>query len=146
MLFTGFERCLYAEQKFHSDPERRMALLLDRDALKWFRPARGQFALFYRDPSGERDYQPDFIAETTEWRLLIEVKASDRMEDTTVLLKQEAAIDWCRVANVHAATHGLKPWITLLIPHDRIGEHIGLDRLIRRHGVGNDPDLTLKEA
>jgi type III restriction enzyme len=41
MLFGGFQRCLYAIQKFQSDSERRLAIILDREALKWFKPARG---------------------------------------------------------------------------------------------------------
>ncbi|MGH8114578.1 MAG: DEAD/DEAH box helicase, partial [Rhodanobacteraceae bacterium] len=47
-LFGGFERCLYPVQKFQSDPERLLAVILERDALKWFKPARDQFQLFYR--------------------------------------------------------------------------------------------------
>jgi type III restriction enzyme len=41
ILFGGFQRCLYAIQKFQSDSERRLAIILDRGALKWFKPARG---------------------------------------------------------------------------------------------------------
>jgi len=33
-LFTGFTRCLYTEEKFQSDTERRLALILDRDSLQ----------------------------------------------------------------------------------------------------------------
>ena len=40
-LFGGFERCLDPVQKFDSDAERKLAIILERDALKWFRPARG---------------------------------------------------------------------------------------------------------
>lgn len=31
----------YPLQKFDSDTERRFAILLERDALKWFNPPRG---------------------------------------------------------------------------------------------------------
>lgn len=41
MLFGGFARCLYPLQKFDSDTERRFAIILERDALKWFKPAKG---------------------------------------------------------------------------------------------------------
>ncbi|RPH38574.1 MAG: type III restriction endonuclease subunit R, partial [Burkholderiales bacterium] len=40
-LFNGFSRCLYPVQKFDSDTERLLAVILDRDAEKWFRPAKG---------------------------------------------------------------------------------------------------------
>jgi type III restriction enzyme len=47
-LFSGFKRCLYPVQKFDSDAERRLAVILERDSLKWFKPAKGQFQIFYR--------------------------------------------------------------------------------------------------
>lgn len=53
-LYGGFQRCLYALQKFQSDPERVLALILDREALKWFKPSRGQLQLFYRSDTGQR--------------------------------------------------------------------------------------------
>ena len=40
-LFGGFTKCLYDVQKFQSDPERVMASILERDARKWMRPAKG---------------------------------------------------------------------------------------------------------
>ncbi|KYK89118.1 type III restriction endonuclease [Aggregatibacter actinomycetemcomitans serotype f str. SC29R] len=41
MLFGGFTKCLYPLQKFDSDTERRFAVILERDAQKWFKPAQG---------------------------------------------------------------------------------------------------------
>src|SRR6185437_11959557 len=38
ILFGGFQRGLYSVQKFDSDTERRLAIVLDRDSQKWFRP------------------------------------------------------------------------------------------------------------
>ena len=40
-LFSGFAKCLYAVQKFQSDSERKLAVILEREALKWFKPAKG---------------------------------------------------------------------------------------------------------
>ncbi|MGH8078057.1 MAG: DEAD/DEAH box helicase family protein, partial [Lysobacter sp.] len=45
LVFGGFNRCLYPFQKFQSDAERKMAIILEREALKWFKPAKGQFQL-----------------------------------------------------------------------------------------------------
>jgi type III restriction enzyme len=63
-LFGGFKRCLYSLQKFQSDAERKLAVILEREAMKWFKPARGQFQLFYRSGIEHLEYQPDFVAET----------------------------------------------------------------------------------
>ena len=48
MLFGGFTRCLYPLQKFDSDTERRFAIVLERDSQKWFKPAKGQFQIYYK--------------------------------------------------------------------------------------------------
>lgn len=37
MGFGGFSRCLYPVQKFQSDTERVMSIILDREAAKWFK-------------------------------------------------------------------------------------------------------------
>ncbi|MBD0414121.1 DEAD/DEAH box helicase [Oryzicola mucosus] len=130
-LFGGFSRCLYPLQKFDSDPERVIAVILDRDALKWFRPSRGQFQIFYRLDGDTSEYQPDFVAETFEAILMIEVKGTDRMTAWDVLAKRDAAVEWCRQASMHALAHGGKPWRYLLVPHDRIAENMSLEGLVR---------------
>ena len=43
--FGGFKRCLYPVQKFQSDAERKLAVILEREASKWFKPAKGQFQI-----------------------------------------------------------------------------------------------------
>ena len=63
-LFNGFTRCLYPVQKFDSEAERKLAVILDRDADKWIKPAKGQFQIFYRVGADHLEYQPDFVAET----------------------------------------------------------------------------------
>src|ERR1019366_542421 len=39
-LFGGFKRCLYPVQKFQSDTERKVSVILEREASKWFKPAK----------------------------------------------------------------------------------------------------------
>jgi type III restriction enzyme len=36
----------------------------ERESLKWFKPAKGQFQLFYQSGTELLEYQPDFVAET----------------------------------------------------------------------------------
>ena len=126
-LFGGFSRCLYPTQKFQSDAERKLAVILEREALKWFKPTRGQFQLFYRSGIDDQEYQPDFVAETTSQILMMEPKASNQMQDPDVLAKRDVAIEWCRHATTHAASYGGKPWSYLLIPHNSIAENMTID-------------------
>ena len=41
-LFGGFSRCLYPVQKFQSDTERRLAVILERESQKWFDETMGK--------------------------------------------------------------------------------------------------------
>jgi type III restriction enzyme len=134
-LFTGFSRCLYSEEKFQSEAERKLAVILDRDAIKWFRPAKGQFQIFYRSGADHLEYQPDFVAETDEAVFMLEPKASNQMDDPMVLAKQKAAVKWCSNASNHARSCGGKPWRYLLIPHSEIMTNITLSALATRFGI-----------
>lgn len=126
-IFGGFERCLYQVQKFDSDSERQLSVILDRESVKWFRPARGQFQIYYRSGVGEQEYQPDFVAETADCIYMLEPKAKNQMEAPDVQAKKEAALRWCENASNHAKTYGGKPWVYLLLPHDVIAENMTLD-------------------
>ena len=131
-LFTGFSRCLYTEEKFQSEAERKLAVILDRDAMKWFRPAKGQFQIFYREGGDPREYQPDFVAETATAIYMLEPKANNRMVDPIVLAKKEVALEWCTNASIHAKSYDGKPWRYLLIPHDEIAVNVTLSALAAR--------------
>jgi type III restriction enzyme len=133
-LFTGFERCLYSVQKFDSEAERKLAVILDRDALKWFKPAKGQFQIFYRQGADHLEYQPDFVAETKDAIYMLEPKKNKEMEDTIVLAKKESAMEWCANASTYALANGGKPWSYVLIPHDEIAGNFTLSGLVARFG------------
>lgn len=133
-LFGGFERCLYPVQKFDSDTERKLAVILERDSIKWFKPAKGQFQIFYRNGGDHLEYQPDFVAETDNRIFMLEPKRRTELADPIVLAKKEVAIQWCANATEHAKSHGGKPWHYVLIPHDEIAENITLEGLAARFG------------
>jgi type III restriction enzyme len=135
MLFGGFQRCLYSIQKFDSDPERRLAIILDREALKWFRPAPSQFQISYKLGSSVHDYQPDFVAEATDCIYMLEPKAQNQMTTPEVLAKKDAAVTWCSRATTHAQSYGGKPWRYVLIPHNVIAQNMTLPGLATQYGV-----------
>lgn len=122
MLFGGFTRCLYPLQKFDSDTERRFAVILERDASKWLKPAKGQFQIYYQLGTEQPEYIPDFVAETEATILMVETKARGDMDTQEVQAKAAAAARWCKHASDHAASVGTKPWHYVLAPHDEITE------------------------
>lgn len=134
-LFGGFVRCLYPLQKFHSDPERKLAMILEREAIKWFRPANGQFQIFYKLGADHKEYQPDFVAETNDGIYMLEAKAANQMNDSEVLAKRDAAVKWCRQASDYADSYGGKKWTYVLIPHDAIAANMTLAGLGRQYAV-----------
>jgi type III restriction enzyme len=131
--FCGFKRCLYTVQKFDSEPERKLAVILDRDAEKWFRPAKGQFQIFYKNGADVAEYQPDFVAEAEDAIYMIEPKMKSQLESPDVLAKKNAAVLWCAQASNYAAAHGAKPWKYALVPHDAIQENMTLEGLAQRY-------------
>ena len=135
-LFGGFDRCLYSVQKFASDSERKLAVILDREAIKWFKPAKGQFQIYYRSGADHPEYQPDFVAETIDAIFMLEPKANNQMNDPVVLAKKQVAVQWCANASTHAQSYGGKSWRYLLIPHDEIAANVTLDALAARFGSG----------
>ena len=135
-VFGGFKRCLYPVQKFDSEAERVLASILERDAEKWFKPAKGQFQIFYKQGANHLEYQPDFVAETKDMKYMLEPKASNQMDDAIVIAKKEAAIKWCKNASDYTATNGGKPWRYVLIPHNVIAVNMTLNGLVRQFGTG----------
>lgn len=133
-LFGGFAKCLSDVTKFHSDTERRLAVILEREALKWLRPAKGQFQMYYRSGSDHLEYQPDFVAETSDTILMLEPKMATQMSDKDVLSKADVAVQWCAWASEHARSYGGKPWRYILIPHDAVSDNMTLDFLVKQFG------------
>ena len=135
MIFGGFTRCLHETQKFQSDTERGLAVVLDRESLKWFKPARGQFQIFYQWGADQLEYQPDFVAETESAIYMMESKMRKDLEDGQVLAKKDAAVRWCRHASDHTAKNGGKPWHYLLVPHDAVAENMSIKGLAAQFGT-----------
>ncbi len=134
MLFGGFTRCLYPLQKFDSDTERRFAIILERDAIKWFKPAKGQFQIYYKLGTEQPEYIPDFVAETDNAIFMVETKARVDIDTQEVQAKAAAATRWCQQASDYAAKVGSKPWKYLLIPHDEVAESKRLEDFLRFQG------------
>lgn len=142
MLFGGFSRCLYPLQKFDSDTERRFSLLLERDALKWFKPAKGQFQIYYKLGIEQPEYIPDFVAELIDKILVVETKARVDLTSAEVLAKSAAASRWCRHASEHAEGIGGKPWHYLLVPHDDVSEDKRLSDYLQFEVKDNGQSLS----
>jgi len=128
-LFGGFKKCLYPVQKFDSEAERILAVILDRESMKWFKPAKGQFQIYYKLGAEHPEYQPDFVAETADAIYMLEPKKKSAMQDADVMAKKDVAEKWCKNASDYTAKHGGKPWVYALISHDRIAENMSIEHL-----------------
>ena len=126
MLFGDFQRCLYPLQKFDSDTERRFSVILEREALKWLKPAKGQFQIYYKFGSEQPEYIPDFVVEVDTMIWMVETKKRADMTSEEVIAKADAAVKWCKEASIYTRSVGGKEWRYLLIPHDGINEAMRL--------------------
>jgi type III restriction enzyme len=132
-VFGGFKKCCYPLQKFDSDPERRLALLIEAEPSveKWMKPGRAQFQIEYHSGEG---YEPDFVVETKTHSLILEVKARNELDDPIVQAKAAAASKWCKTANLHVEAAKTKPWQYALVPDDQITGAATFDGLVARFG------------
>ena len=131
-VYGGFSKCAYPVQKFHSDTERVLACVLERDAQRWFRPVAGQFNIYYRSGANQPEYVPDFVATTANHNLIVETKAAKDMEANDVKAKAEAAVTWCKHASEFSRAQSGKPWKYLLIPHDAVAHNATVAALLGR--------------
>ena len=130
----------YAFQKFHSDTERILATVLEREARRWFRPVSGQFNIYYRSGVNQPEYIPDFVVALEDITLMIETKKAKEVAEaqdteTEVKAKADQAVIWCKNASDYATKVGGKPWRYLLIPHDAVAQNTTLAYLVNRFGV-----------
>src|SRR5690625_126376 len=137
MLFGGFKKCLYPIQKFDSDTERRFAIILERDAIKWFKPAKGQFKMYYKKGTEHPEYVPDFIVETSDYILMVETKSAQHKNENgnwndEVSEKAKSGVKWCVNASTYLKANGWKEWKYLLIPHDEVKEANTLNSYISK--------------
>lgn len=122
-VFSGFERSCHFEYKFDSRSEQTFSFILenDKDVLRWLRPARNQFRIYWNHNNNL--YEPDFIVETKDCIYMIEIKAANEMNDPEVLDKAKAAMKYCNYATEYTAENGGKPWKYALIPHDKVAKN-----------------------
>ena len=83
--------------------------------IRFIKPPLNQLGLFYR---AAKQYNPDFLVETTDKKYMIEVKASNQTDNDEVQEKAKAAIKWCQCATEVDADG--KTWEYRMIPGDKI--------------------------
>ena len=119
-IFTGYLKSYYAEYKFDSKTEHDLSFVLenDRKVLRWLRPAREQFSIYWSN--GSKRYEPDFIVETDDVIYMVETKASNELTNEEVQMKKQAAEEYCRNASEFTSENGGKPWKYVIIPHSDV--------------------------
>ena len=109
-------------------------IIIDREAVKWLRPAKGQLQIFYKLGVEHPEYIPDFVAEMAACIYMLESKARNEIGNAEVQAKKEAAVKWCGLASAHTIENGGKPWRYVLIPHDSVSENMTLSGLAKQYG------------
>ena len=93
---------------------------------RWLRPAAGQFDIEY---DRGRRYEPDFVVECDDCKLIVEVKAERDMQDPVVREKARAAVAWVENANSFSAEGDGKPWSYILLSENDISAALTLKGL-----------------
>lgn len=131
-VYRGFEKACHFEYKFDSNTEKDLAYILENDTtvVKWLRPAREQFRIYWDNNS--KRYEPDFVVETVDAIYMVEPKSKDKMQDTDVVQKMDAALQYCNYATEYNLEQGNKPWKYMLVPHDEINRTTSFNNLIAK--------------
>ena len=134
-IFVGFKKACHYMYKFDSKSEKDFATLLEKDSsgfvLKWLRPSARQFNITW-GKFGQK-YEPDFIVETPDSIIMIEVKKSIDVNTVEVQEKAKAAKLYCDQASEYTAEKGGKSWIYIILPHDQISLSSNIQDLISRN-------------
>jgi len=119
-IFTSFKKACHRQYKFANRTEQTFSFILenDKEVSKWMRPSLHQFRIYWN--SKGQTYQPDFVAETSEYIYMIETKAIDDIKTEEVQQKKNAALKYCEYANEFINEHGGKQWKYVLIPHNQV--------------------------
>jgi len=135
-LFNGSHKSPFNLHRFHSDPERRFAAMIDgpfeKSVLRWLKPSPRQFSIEYQ--SG-KVYEPDFVVETEDEKLIVEIKSEAELSDPIVRNKARAAVEWVKHANNLATEGAGKPWRYLLVPDSALNGSTTLSGLLATCGT-----------
>lgn len=129
-IYSGYLKSFYAEYKFDSKTELDFSFVLENDAdvIRWLRPAREQFHIYWSN--GSKRYEPDFIVETEDCIYMVETKAANEISSEDVQLKKQAAEEYCNHASEYTAENGGKPWRYVLMAHDTVDRSASFKFLI----------------
>lgn len=132
----GFRKACHTLYKFDTKTEKDFAAILEYDkaVLKWLRPSRRQFKIYWDHNS--RQYHPDFVAEISDAIYMIETKKEGDIETTDVQEKAQAALHYCKHASEFTVANGGKPWKYVLIPHNAVLANMSFDTLMRKYEAG----------
>jgi len=133
-VFVGFKKACHDKYKFDSKSEKDFATLLEKDSsgfvIKWLRPSARQFNITW-GKFGQK-YEPDFVVETPESILMVEIKKSTEVSSVEVQEKAKAAKLYCEQASEYTTENGGKKWQYVIVPHDQITLSSNLKDLCER--------------
>lgn len=131
-IFKGFKKACHSMYKFDSSSEKDFVTILENSniVIKWLRPAENQFNIYWNKIN---KYEPDFIVETQDVIYMIEIKASNQINNEEVKAKKTAGEQYCTLLNEYSKTHNIKKWEYIIISDEDIKTNYDFDRYIIKH-------------
>lgn len=131
-IFAGFKKACHKLYKFDSKSEKDFATILeeDHDVIRWLRPAKSQFSVWWKRNS--KQYEPDFVVETKDTIYLVEIKAERDIDDAEVFEKAEAGKKYCDAATKYNTENRGKTWKYVILPHTIIKPNMSFVQLSAR--------------
>jgi len=132
-IFSGFKKACHTLYKFDSKTEKDFAGILEQDAevLKWLRPAKSQFQIYWNHNSSR--YVPDFVVEMPAAIYMIETKKEGDIETGDVQEKATSAAVYCKHATNFTRKNKGKPWKYVIIPHNVVLANMSFETLVKKY-------------
>ncbi|MGE5456511.1 MAG: DEAD/DEAH box helicase family protein [Ignavibacteriales bacterium] len=129
LIFQGFKKSCHSMYKFDSSSEKDFVSILENSniVIKWLRPAENQFNLYWNKIN---KYEPDFIVETQAAIYMIEIKASNQIDNEEVKAKKESGEQYCNLLNEYGKTHDIKEWKYIIISDEDVKTNYDFARYI----------------
>jgi type III restriction enzyme len=129
--YEGWKRAVFPVAWFDSEPERRVANMVDDDGDVecWVRLQVNDLPILWN--AGGQEYNPDLIViDRDQEHCVVEVKMNKELESAEVIAKREAAMRWANhvSADEKVATH----WRYLLVSESDVKESKGSWRALKK--------------
>jgi type III restriction enzyme len=131
-IFEGFNKSIFPKCKFDSEPELIFVRIMENnnEVIKWLKPNLGDLKITYGFL--RKGYIPDFVVETSNEYIIVEIKRHNEIESTETIEKAKAAIEFCKIVNKFAIGKNSLLWRYVLLSENDFNIGMSFGNVVSR--------------